>query len=577
MLTLLLAFAAGLVTVLAPCILPILPIVLTGGAAKGRLRPWGIIVGVVISFSVFTLALSWAVQRLGLSPNFSRTLGIFLLAGLGALFLVPRMLERLEAWVSGRFGSNINGERRGFGGGLLIGISLGAVWTPCAGPILASVVAAAQTGEVNAEIVGITIAYAIGAGVPMGIIAALGQRITKRVRWLSQRASAVQKFFGGVLIIVAVLMFTGLDRRVQSWVITVTPNWLSNLQKFEESAPMFDEKTSKNTSSSALKLLGSAPELAGITGWINSEPQTLADLRGKVVLVKFWTYSCINCIRTLPYVQAWYDTYKDKGFTIIAVHTPEFAFEKVPANVQDAVKDFGITYPVALDPAFATWTAYENRYWPAKYLIDANGQLRYTHFGEGDYNETEKAIQDLLVEAGSNLANVSRPKAESSLVFNQTPETYFGAGRAERAAHTPSLQRGEQRYTPLRDIPLHAWALGGAWQVAEENALATLGSTLTFRLRAKDVYVVLENERTQATPLDVEIDGGAGTNFSIAASTENAPTLYRLAQFAEPGEHTVRLQFPKGGIRLYSATFGSSDAPGFACAKDGLCTVQPVQ
>ncbi|MEK7570255.1 MAG: cytochrome c biogenesis protein DipZ [Patescibacteria group bacterium] len=574
MLTLLLAFAAGLVTVLAPCILPILPIVLSGGSAKGRLRPWGIIVGVVISFSVFTLALSWAVQRLGLSPNFSRNLGIFMLAALGALFLVPRMLERLEAWVSSRVGGSVNGERHGFGGGLLIGISLGAVWTPCAGPILASVVAAAQTGTVTGETIGVTIAYAIGAALPMGLIAALGQRITTRVRWLSQRAGTVQKVFGIVLILVASLMFTGLDRRVQSWIITVTPNWLPQLQKFEERT--MDSPTPIPTSDT-LPNLGQAAELIDITGWINSEPKTLAELRGKVVLVKFWTYTCINCIRTLPYVQAWYDKYQDKGFTILAVHTPEFAFEKIPANVEDAVKDFNITYPVALDPAYATWTAYRNRYWPAAYLVDAQGRLRYTHFGEGDYDITEGAIQTLLAEAGQDVADMQKSLPTAKLAFNQTPETYFGTARAERMGHTPELARGTQTYTPIASLPLHAWAFGGSWIVGEEDTQATKGSTLDFRVRAKEVYLVLGNQRGVATPLNVEVDGKAGTNFAIKSSGENAPTLYRVANFPEASEHHLHLSFPEGGLQLYAATFGSADAPGFACAPDGSCTVRPTE
>lgn len=236
MLTLLLAFAAGIVTVLAPCILPVLPIVLSGGSAKGRLRPWGIIAGVVVSFSVFTLALSWAVQRLGLSPNFSRNFGIIVLAAIGILFLLPRWLEKLEAWMSSKFGSKINGERRGFGGGFLIGLGLGAVWTPCAGPILASVVAAAQTGQVTGQTVGVTIAYAIGAAIPMGLIAALGQRITNRVRWLSQRSGTVQKVFGIILVLAALSMLSGFDRKLQTWIIDVTPNWLPNLQRFEDRA-----------------------------------------------------------------------------------------------------------------------------------------------------------------------------------------------------------------------------------------------------------------------------------------------------------------------------------------------------
>jgi cytochrome c biogenesis protein CcdA/thiol-disulfide isomerase/thioredoxin len=567
MLILLFAFAAGVVTVLAPCILPVLPIVLSGGAVQGRRRPWGIILGVVLSFSVFTLALSWAVQQLGLSPNFSRNFGITVLAALGLLFLIPDAMTRFESWMSARFSrSGQPTQRHGFGGGFLLGLSLGAVWTPCAGPVLAGVVAAAQTQQIDGRLVGITVAYAIGAALPMGLIAALGQRIVARVRWLSQRLNRVQQIFGLVLILVSLLMASNVDRRIQAWIIERTPNWLPQLQQFEEGINMAEASNDKKSPAS---------ELAGITGWINHEPITIAALRGKVVLVKFWTYTCINCIRTLPYVQSWYDKYHDQGFEIVAVHTPEFEFEKVPANVEKAVKDFSITYPVALDPDYKTWQAYENRYWPAKYLLDAQGNIRYVHFGEGEYDETELVIQQLLREAGQTVTEDLVAAPGTPFRTGQTPETYFGLARAQRFGSAEPLIPGQGTYSANQDLQADSWALEGGWTVNEESVLAEAGSALTMQVQSKDVYVVLNASGDADWPVHVVADG-VGILQATVSGQAGDQALYRVASFPEFGEHRIRLEFPQGGVRVYAATFGSGIVPGLACGTDGKCNVTPI-
>ncbi len=578
MLVILFAFAAGVVTILAPCILPVLPIVLSGGATQGRLRPWGIITGVILSFSVFTLALSWAVQQLGLSPNFSRNFGIGLLALIGILFLVPRWMSLIESWMSARLArSGQPTVRHGFGGGLLLGLGLGAVWTPCAGPILASVVAAAQTGAVTSQTVAITIAYAVGAALPMGLIAGLGQRMMVRVRWLGQRTGTIQKLFGVVLLIVAVMMITNTDRRLQSWIISVTPNWLPQLQQFEERIDMKQSTGSKeSTSELGLNDFSQAPELTGITGWINGQPITLAELRGKVVLVKFWTYTCINCIRTLPYVQAWYDRYHDQGFEIIAVHTPEFAFEKVPANVEKAVKDFAITYPVALDPNYQTWNAYDNRYWPAKYFIDATGKIRATHFGEGKYDESEKIIQALLREAGQTITDPIVSDSASPFRVGQSPETYFGIARAEGFTSDQALTVGTKKYSINRDLQKNAWAFSGDWTTAGEASTSSAGSSLMMHVATKDMYVVMANTTENPLPVNVRIDGVGTTQLVVPAST-GGQALYRVATFPVFSEHAVSLEFPLGGVAVYAATFSGQEPSGLACGTDGRCSIVPTK
>ena len=579
MLVILFAFAAGVVTILAPCILPVLPIVLSGGVTQGRLRPWGIIIGVIFSFSIFTLALSWAVQHLGLSPNFSRIFGITIIGFIGVLFLVPGWMSVVEGWISARlthFGKPTV-VRQGFGGGVLLGLGLGAVWTPCAGPILASVVAAAQTGAVTNQTVAITVAYAIGAAIPMGLIAGLGQRTIGRVRWLGQRAQSIQKIFGIVIIVAALLMVTNIDRRIQTWIISVTPNWLPKLQQFEDRVNM---KTGTNPSAgkttTGLKDYGLAPELDGITGWINTKPTTLSELRGKVVLVKFWTYTCINCIRTLPYVQAWYDKYHDQGFEIIAVHTPEFVFEKIPANVEKAVKDFSITYPVALDPDYGTWNAYQNRYWPAKYFIDAKGHLRYVHFGEGGYDESERIIQELLRESGQTISDSVTADARSPFIAGQSPETYFGVARSERFASDQDLSSGKKTYTVSRDLMTNAWAFQGDWLVGEESSTSQPGSVLTMRVATSEMYVVMTGLSNTPSPINVYVNGVGTTQLAVSSSTGDQ-TLYRVAQFPTFGEQTVTLEFPEGNVAVYAATFSGQEPSGLACGLDGRCSIVPTK
>src|SRR5258708_2148634 len=324
--------------------------------------------------------------------------------------------EQLTAFVS-NMGNKLQSQEAtkntGFFGGFLLGISLGLLWTPCAGPILASVTTLALTGNVNLTAVFLTIAYGFGGGVPILLIAYGDNRALTSSRFLSSKATGIRKVFGVVMIATALAMLFNLDRQLQLIAIQYFPSLqpdsssavqlaLKNLGKSNDQLSRqlqgkpLDKVSMVDQTGGALPDLGPAPELTGITAWINSTPLTLASLRGKVVLVDFWTYTCINCIRTLPYVTTWYNTYKDQGFVVIGVHTPEFEFEKKYSNVVDAVNRFKILYPVAQDNNYATWNAYQNQYWPAHYLLDKQGHIRQVHFGEGNYTETENAIRSLL-------------------------------------------------------------------------------------------------------------------------------------------------------------------------------------
>ncbi len=419
---------SGLVTVLSPCILPVLPIVLSSSIANGKKRPLGVITGLILSFSLFTLVISQIVSMLGISAYVLRLIAVGVIGLLGLGMLLPS-LNNFFAKVLGHIPGLLpqtTTQPSGFGGGLITGVSLGLVWAPCAGPILAAVTTLAATRSVNSGAVLVVMAYAVGAGVPLLAVAYGGRAVYKKAGLITRNPHRVQQSFGVVILLTAGLMAMNADTLVTSWVTSFVPaNWTNQLNAFETS-PQVSQQLVKlsqpskqkqglpvptarvTTMPEAINLpnLGPAPDFAGIYHWLNSSQLTMQNLRGKVVLVDFWTFDCINCIHTLPYVTAWYNKYKDKGFVVIGVHTPEFAVERDTNKVQQAIAQYQIKYPVAQDNDYATWKAYNNEYWPAEYFIDAQGNLRRTYFGEGSYDQSEKIIQQLLAEAGHPVSSI---------------------------------------------------------------------------------------------------------------------------------------------------------------------------
>jgi thiol-disulfide isomerase/thioredoxin len=317
-----------------------------------------------------------------------------------------------------------------------------------------------------------------------------------------------------------------------------------------------------------------APELSGATGWLNSQPLSLQALRGKVVLLDFWTYSCINCLRTLPYIKAWHEQYQVAGFTVIGIHAPEFAFEKIPANVARAVKELGITYPVALDNDFAIWNAYHNQYWPAHYLIDAQGRIRHTHFGEGGHKETEQQIRQLLQEAGrvtvtstqnALVAGSGALAAASSERQNRSPETYLGYARSENFAAKPALKKDQaQTYRMKNALALHHWGLQGRWQVAAQAAqLLHAPGVIAYRFHSRDVHLVLANSSAQPLRFKVTLDGHAPDSAHGADTAADGSgvidgqRLYQLIRLPDSaGEHLFRIEFLDAGVEAFAFTFG---------------------
>jgi cytochrome c biogenesis protein CcdA/thiol-disulfide isomerase/thioredoxin len=557
------AFLAGVVTVLSPCILPLLPIILGSGTTGDKKRPLGIIVGFIGSFTFFTLFLSSIVTFSGISAEYVRYFSIVTIILFGISLLVPKVQEFLEGLFS-KFSSGTNTNRSGFIGGVIIGLSLGLLWTPCVGPILASVISLALTGEVTTSAFFITLAYSAGTAIPMFFIMQTGRVLFTKVPWLLRNTGNIQKGFGVVMIFVAMGMFFNIDRQFQTWVITTFPQYGSGLTKFEEQDAVKEnlDMVSGNSAkepqrqisndaliNKALPILGRAPEIIAGGEWINSVPLSLKELKGQVVLIDFWTYTCINCIRTLPYVERWQETYKDKGFTVIGVHSPEFEFEKSLKNVQKAAKDFKLTYPIVQDNNFATWKAYENRYWPAHYLVDKDGNIRYTHFGEGKYEETEKAIQDLLKEKGEEVSIA--PQKQDYTINAFTREIYLGSARAE------GVRLGTLEGKASAQIPNDSVYLSGNWQQTPEYATGKKGDILYLNYNATNVFIVAKSKNGELTKVKVTAEGGVVAEGVVGGELSiTSDKLYQIIQNTKAQRGVVSIELLNDDIEFYAFTFG---------------------
>jgi cytochrome c biogenesis protein CcdA/thiol-disulfide isomerase/thioredoxin len=537
------AFVAGVVTAISPCVLPVLPIVLAGGATGGRRRPYAIVAGLVASFTAFTLAASALLSALGLPDDLLRNIAIAVVILVGLSLLVPRLARLLERPFE-RLGRRRPGD---VGGGFVLGVSLGLVFTPCAGPIIAAVAALAATSRFSLETVLVTLSYALGAGVVLLLIAFAG-RGGANLGWMRAHAPRVRQASGVLVAAVGVLMIFGLDTRLAAHV----PGYVDSLQRIERASATQRELDrllagdAHALPESQLRDFGKAPDFRGIESWLNSEPLTLEDLRGKVVLIDFWTYSCINCLRTLPHVKRWAETYRDSGLLVVGVHTPEFAFERVRGNVEHAVDSLGIDYPVALDNEYGTWTAWGNRYWPAKYLIDREGHVRFAHFGEGAYEQSENVIRTLLAEdtLPEPVAGSLRDKTPSGPL---TPETYLGSARLDRFVGSHVVEGREATYTIPKVVPVNDVAYGGRWTVEEERIVAGREARLRLAFYAHKVFLVLGGRGT----VHVAVDG-----LPVKSVRVTEDRLYELAALAgQAADHTLDLRFTPG-LAAYAFTFG---------------------
>jgi cytochrome c biogenesis protein CcdA/thiol-disulfide isomerase/thioredoxin len=536
---LLIGLIAGIATALSPCVLPVLPILLAGGAS-GR-KPFRIIAGLVLSFTAFTLFASWLLGKLGLPQDLLRNLAIVLLFVMAAVLLVPQVglfVERRLAVFSRLRPANA-------GGGFLLGVTLGLVFVPCAGPFLGAITAAAGREQFGGRTIAATLAYAIGAAIPMLLIAIGGREASARIR---SHAETIRMASGVVIALVAF----GLVFHVDDHLAKISAPWTTYLQDKFEGSSSGKRELAKLRGGGALAVVrktpgnlpdyGVAPQIHANGDWINSKPLTIAQLRGKVVLIDFWTYSCINCLRTLPHLEAWNATYRKQGLVIIGVHTPEFAFEHVASNVRAAVKRLGVTYPVVQDNRFKTWDNYSNQYWPAEYLIDKTGHVRHTHFGEGQYGETEQLIRQLLGAHGAKSTQMPDTTPTGLL----TPETYLGYQRLNNYVGTPVSPDIVAPYRLPSELPQNSIAYGGQWKLAPERATAVRDSHLVLHFHAKNVYIVLGGRGT----VRASIDGRVVKTIPVTAQK-----LYTVRASKRTADTTVDLAFTPG-VQAYSFTFG---------------------
>ena len=576
-LLMLFALVAGAGTALSPCVLPILPAVLSAGVTGGRRRPLGVATGLALSFTFATVALVYVIDALGLPDDIARTIAIVVLFVFGFSLLIPPIGDRIEAFASRLAPGPARSGGDGFGSGLLVGASLGLVYAPCAGPILAGVITVSAAQDFTAGRLAVALSYAVGSALVIYALLLGGRRLADR---LAPIRGKVQMAMGAVMILVAVTMTADLDTRFQTAIADDLPSVLVNptgdLEDDQAVASDLDSVSAHGGGGAEeagageldegkpLPRLGQAPDFTSTQSWFNTpegEALNIEGLRGHVVLIDFWTYTCINCIRTLPYVKAWDEKYRDDGLTVVGVHTPEFPFERDAGNVSDAIEQNGIHYPVVQDNDYGTWSAYGNQYWPAKYLIDADGQVRYVHFGEGDYSQTEGAIRTLLREKGDeDLGGPARANAETASKGTETPETYLGSARAQGWANGP-IRAGTRDFgAPGGALPKNSFRYSGVWQVAGEQATAARDAGIDLDFTAEKVFLVLGSPG-EPRKLRLTLDGRpvpaglAGEDVSGSAATITGQRLYRLIDLPSAGRHRLRLDF-EPGIAGYAFTFG---------------------
>ncbi|WP_454255924.1 cytochrome c biogenesis protein DipZ [Pseudomonas sp. Marseille-Q8238] len=596
MLLLILAYLGGVLTIVSPCILPVLPFVFARTGQSFVRSGLPLLAGMALTFAlVATLAAvggNWVVSL----NQYGRVLALAFIALFGLTLLLPGLAQRLTRPLvaAGNRLSEAAGHdaRPRPWASLLIGVATGLLWAPCAGPILGLLLTGAALQGANIGTTLLLLAYAAGAATSLAVALLLGGKVFTAMKrslgageWLRRGLGAAM--LAGVAAI-ALGLDTGLLTRLsiastssleQALVdrLTPVPNgnamMAQNLPETDAGPAMMASGAMMMAAQDSLPVEGNLPSLAGAVQWLNTPPLTNEALKGKVVLVDFWTYSCINCLRSLPYVKAWAEKYRDQGLVVIGVHAPEFAFERDVKNVQKAMRDLGISYPVAIDNDYQIWRAFNNRYWPAHYFADAQGRVRYHHFGEGDYAHSEQVIQQLLREAGAqhvatDTAVVQAQGVQQAAEMDEvrSPETYLGHDRAQNFASAGGLQpERDAHYRAAEHLDLNQWSLNGQWRVgAEQATLSQPGGSISYRFQARDLHLVLgPGTDGKAVRFRVLIDGKAPGD-AHGTDTDNAGNgrvteqrLYQLIrQPAGIEAHTFTIEFLDPGVSAYAFTFG---------------------
>ena len=576
MLIYLLAFVGGVLTILSPCILPVLPFVFSRADQPFRRSGLPLLTGMALTFALVATAAAFGghwVVRLNQGGRYV-AIAIFLVLGLTLLFpslaeALTRPLVRAGAKIQGGPSSEIS-----VGKSFVLGISTGLLWAPCAGPILGLILTGAAIQGPGVRSSFLLLSYALGAATSLGIALLAGKKVFSAMKRSLSFDVWIRRVLGVAVIVGVVAIALGWDTNL------LTKFSFVNTAKAEEHlvSALGAHKPALVPVSAAEPVLvladeGPMPELSGAVGWLNSPPLTTKSLRGKVVVIDFWTYSCINCLRALPYVEGWAAKYKDAGLVVIGVHTPEFAFEKERSNVEKAVRDLHITYPVAIDSDYKIWEAFNNQYWPAHYFIDGKGRIRAHHFGEGNYAESERVIQELLKENGApalaeGLLNVTGTGAEAPSDSKNvgSPETYVGYKRAGNfASAEPIAKDSRKTYSPQPRLSLNQWALGGSWKVGDESAvLESVPGKIVFRFHARDLHLVLgPTKNGKPIRFTVKLDGtapgddhGADTD-AAGAGTVQGNRLYQLVrQKGAVEDRTFEIDFLDPGVQAFAFTFG---------------------
>jgi cytochrome c biogenesis protein CcdA/thiol-disulfide isomerase/thioredoxin len=555
----LIGLVGGVITGLSPCVLPVLPVVLLGGgsaepdAESARRRPYLVVLGLTLSFAVFTLFGSLILASLHLPDDAIRWLGLALLVLVGLGLLVPPLGHLIERPFY-RFPQRAVGTGRN---GFLLGIALGAVFVPCAGPVLAAITVAGATGHIGLRTVGLTLGFAVGTAIPLLAFALAGRGMTRRLGAFRRHQGAFRAVSGVVVIVLAVALTFNLSDIIQRDIPNFTEAAGNSLEKGAAAAPqggsgsvsLQDCQTAALYGGSGLEQCGPAPGFSGIQQWLNTpggKPVNLASLKGKVVLVDFWAYSCINCQRELPHVEAWAKDYASDGLEVVGVHTPEYAFEHVPSNVAAGVRRLGLTFPVALDNSYDTWNAYDNQSWPAAYLIDATSQIRHVSIGEGDYTGEEQLIRQLLSAAHPGLTLPPPTDVPDTTPDDpeQTPETYLGAEREQGYGGSTTYATGQ--FAQPATLPANTFGLSGAWTIGQQSITAGKGAGITLAFHASDVYLDVGGTGTLTVSAD-------GTSKVIRVS--GAPDIYTVATGQPARDRTVTIRLSPG-LQAYSFTFG---------------------
>lgn len=602
----LLVYFAGVLTIVSPCILPVLPFVFTRADQSFLRSGLPMLIGMAASFAVVatltTVVGNWAIS----ANQYGRIVALVLLALLGASLLFPQLAQRLMQPLVA-LGTRMLPQHQGqqsIWPSLLTGIATGLLWAPCAGPVLGLILTGAALQGASAKTSLLLLTYALGAISALAVALLVGGKVFVAMKRSLGLGEWVKRCLGVLVLLAVVAIGMGLDTGLLTQLSLASTNqWEQRLlDRFHPTPPLSNAPSNAmmmsannammsanpnammsnsamamssqhTTSSNALESFGTLPSLAGATAWLNSKPLDATHLKGKVILIDFWTYSCINCLRALPYVRAWAEKYKNQGLVVIGVHTPEFAFEKILTNVKKAVSDLHITYPVAVDNNYTIWRAFNNQYWPAHYFVDAKGQIRHRHFGEGQYDASEKVIQQLLAEAGASNIAADTVKVAGTGVAQaaddanvQSPETYLGYARTQNFVSPGGAVENQAHNYAFGDPRLNEWGLQGNWTMSNENiVLNTKDGSITYRFHARDLHLVL-GPAQDGKPIRfrITIDGKApGTNAGVDVNHEGVgkvtdQRLYQLVRQKDAAiaDHTFEIKFFDPGVQAYAFTFG---------------------